>query len=179
MRDPTPDSADQLQNGHPHTWLVLASVSAGLVLGVLDASVVSIAVPTLMRELPASVAEVSWVLNAYNIVQAVLFLSLGRLAERYGQKLVFVISLALFTLFSLGCGLATTVDQLIIMRVGQGVGAAGMVPVSLIILLAAFPRRQHGLATGLWGPWARSRLSSVLRSADSLSSMPPGTGSSS
>jgi EmrB/QacA subfamily drug resistance transporter len=139
------------ETGHPRKWWILGAVSAGLILGILDASVVNIAVPTLMEDLPASVAEVSWVLNVYNIVQAVLFLSLGRLAERYGQRLIFISSLVIFTLFSLGCGLASSVDQLIVLRIGQAVGAAGMVPVSLIILLSAFPRHQHGLATGLWG----------------------------
>lgn len=130
---------------------MLVAVSTGLILGILDVSVVNIAIPTLMTGLSASVSEISWVLNAYNVAQAVLFLTLGRLAERFGQRLIFVGSLVVFTVFSLACGLAPNVEWLIIFRVGQAVGAAGIVPVSLIILLSAFPARQHGFATGLWG----------------------------
>jgi EmrB/QacA subfamily drug resistance transporter len=138
-------------SGHPHKWLVLVAVSTGLILGILDASVVNIAIPTLMSGLNASVSEISWVLNAYNVAQAVLFLTLGRLAERYGQRVVFIGSLVIFTVFSLACGLSPNVEWLIVFRIGQAVGAAGIVPVSLIILLSAFPAREHGLATGLWG----------------------------
>ena len=137
--------------GHPHKWLVLVAVSTGLILGILDASVVNIAIPTLMSGLSASVSEISWVLNAYNVAQAVLFLTFGRLAERFGQRVVFIGSLVVFTVFSLACGLSPNVEWLIVFRIGQAVGAAGIVPVSLIILLSAFPQREHGLATGLWG----------------------------
>ncbi len=137
--------------GHPHKWLVLTAVSTGLILGILDASVVNIAIPTLMTGLSATVAQISWVLNAYNVAQAVLFLTLGRLAERFGQRVVFIGSLIVFTVFSLACGLSPNVEWLIVFRIGQAVGAAGIVPISLIILLSAFPPREHGLATGLWG----------------------------
>ncbi|MBN1460742.1 MAG: MFS transporter [Armatimonadetes bacterium] len=132
-------------------WLVLAAASTGLILGILDTTVVNIAVPALMRDLQASVMQVSWVLNGYSLGQAALFLTLGRLAERYGRRLIFVSSLVLFTLFSFACGLAPSVGWLVVFRVGQAVGAAGIVPISLIILLSAFPPAQHGLATGLWG----------------------------
>lgn len=147
----TPAALSQGYQGHPHKWLVLAAVSTGLILGILDASVVNIAIPSLMEGLSATVAEISWVLNAYNVAQAVLFLTLGRLAERYGQRLIFIGCLVVFTLFSLACGLSPNVQWLIVFRIGQAIGAAGIVPVSLIILLSAFPARQHGLATGLWG----------------------------
>jgi Major Facilitator Superfamily len=154
---------DDADRGHPHKWLILAAVSTGLILGILDASVVNIAIPALIRDLPASVGQASWVLNVYNIMQAVLFLSLGRVAERYGQRRVFVASLAVLALSSLGCGLAGNVEQLIVLRAGQAIGAAGMVLVSLIILLRAFPRRQHGLATGRWGALASWPASSARR----------------
>lgn len=137
--------------GHPRKWLILVAVSLGMILGILDVTVVNIAVPALIRDLGATVGQISWVLNAYNIAQAVLLLSFGRLADRYGQRLVFVISLALFTLASLACGLAASIDQLVGFRIVQAIGAAGMIPVSLIALLGAFPAHQHGLATGLWG----------------------------
>jgi len=146
-------SADQ---GHPRKWLILVTVSLGLVLGVLNVSLVNIAIPALIREFGTTVSGVSWVVNAFGITQAVLLLSFGRLADRYGQRRAFLVALSVFTLASLACGLAGSVHQLIAFRVVQAVGASGMVPISLIILLSVFPRHQHGLATGLWGAFGNA-----------------------
>lgn len=143
--------AGPLDAGHPRKWLILVTVSLGLVLGILNATLVNIAFPALVREFDTTVSQVSWVVNAFSITLAVLLLSFGRLADRYGQKRVFVTALSIFTVASLACGLAGSVNQLIAFRVVQAMGSAGVVPISLIILLAVFPRHQHGLATGLWG----------------------------
>lgn len=140
-----------LDQGHPRKWLILIAISLGMMLGVFNVALVNIAVPALVRDLDSTVAGVSWVLNAFNITQAVLLLSFGRLADRLGSRRVFLISVLVFTVFSLACGLAQNAGQLIVLRIFQAIGSAGMVPVSLVILLAAFPSHQHGLATGLWG----------------------------
>jgi EmrB/QacA subfamily drug resistance transporter len=132
-------------------WWVLAAVSLGMFMALLDATIVNIAVPAIMNDLNTGVTKVSWVLNAYNLGMAALFLTAGRMADRIGQKRVFVGGLVIFTLFSLACGLAPTIGSLIGFRVGQAIGGAAMAPVSLAILLGVFPRRQHGLAVGLWG----------------------------
>ena len=132
-------------------WLVLAAVSLGMFMALLDATIVNIAVPAIMTDLNTGITRVSWVLNAYNLGLAALFLSAGRLAARLGQKRVFIGGLVLFTLFSLACGFAPSIEWLIIFRVGQAIGGAAMAPVSLSILLGVFPQRQHGMAVGLWG----------------------------
>ena len=132
-------------------WWVLAAVSLGMFMALLDATIVNIAVPKIMTDLNAGVTKVSWVLNAYNLAMAALFLTAGRLADRLGQKRVFIAGLLLFTLFSLACGLSTNIQSLIGFRVGQAIGGAAMAPVSLAILLGVFPQRQHGLAVGVWG----------------------------
>ncbi|NLV71849.1 MAG: DHA2 family efflux MFS transporter permease subunit [Actinobacteria bacterium] len=142
--------------GHPRKWLILATVSSGLVLGILNVSLVNIAIPALIEEFGTTVSGASWVVNAFNITQAVLLLSFGRLADRYGQRRVYLTALSIFSLASLACGLAGSVDQLIAFRVLQAVGSAGIVPISLIILLSVFPRHQHGLATGLWGAFGNA-----------------------
>jgi len=141
----------ELDDGHPRRWLILAVVALGMFMALLDSTIVNIAIPTIVSELKTTITHVSWVLNAYNIGLAALFLSFGRLADRFGQKLVFISGLLLFSLFSLACGLAPSIGWLIAFRVGQSVGAAAMVPVSLTILMGAFPRRQHGMATAMWG----------------------------
>jgi len=136
--------------GSPRKWLVLIAVSLGLFMALLDATIVNIAVPAIMRDLHASIASVSWVLNSYNLALTVLLLSMGKIADRFGQKRVFVGGLLTFTAFSLAVGLAPSIGWLIAFRVAQAVGAAAMVPISLTILLGVFPREQHGIATGLW-----------------------------
>ena len=120
-------------------------------MALLDATIVNIAVPAIITDLGTSITQVSWVLNAYNITLVVLFLSMGRIADRYGKKRIFIAGLVIFTLFSLACGFAPNIEFLIAFRVGQAVGAAGMVPVSLAIMLGVFPRSQHGMAVGIWG----------------------------
>ena len=86
-------------------WLVLVAVLPGIFLTLADATVMSVAVPQIIRSMTASVIAVSWVMNGYNLVLTVLFLTMGRLADRYGHRRVFVLGLALFTLASLGCAL--------------------------------------------------------------------------
>ena len=137
-------------------WLILVAVSLGMMLGVFNIALVNIAVPALVRDLGSSVSQVSWVLNAFNITQAVLLLSFGRLADRFGPRRIFLTSVVVFTAFSLACGFAQNVGQLIAFRIMQGVGSAGMVPVSLVILIRAFPPSERGLATGVWGAFGQA-----------------------
>ena len=144
-------TAAPLENGHPRKWWILAAVSLGMFMALLDATIVNIAIPSILTDLNTTISKVSWVLNAYNLAMVALFLSMGRLADRYGQKLLFIGGLVLFTVFSLACGFAPNIEWLIVFRVFQGVGGAAMAPISLSILLGAFPMRQHGLAVGLWG----------------------------
>ena len=146
-----PAPAAALDQGNPRKWWILAAVSFGMFMALLDVTIVNIAIPAILDDLNTTVTRVSWVINAYSLSLAVLFLSMGRISDKYGQKLVFVAGLVLFTLFSLLCGLAPNIEWLIVFRVGQGVGGAAMAPISLAILLAAFPRRQHGMAVGIWG----------------------------
>jgi EmrB/QacA subfamily drug resistance transporter len=143
--------AEGLDQGHPRKWLILWVVALGMFMALLDSTIVNIAIPAVVTDLKTNISVVSWVLNAYNIGLAVFFLTFGRLADRYGQRLIFVMGIVMFGGFSLACGLAPSIGWLIIFRVGQALGAAAMVPVSLTILMSAFPRHQHGMATALWG----------------------------
>ena len=140
-----------LDAGHPRKWLILSAVSLGMFMALLDVTIVNIAIPAIISDLHTTVTHVSWVLNAYSLVLAALFLSMGRVSDRFGQKRVFVAGLAAFTLFSLFCGLAPNIGWLIAFRAGQGIGGAVLSTVSLAIVLGAFPKRQQGTAVGLWG----------------------------
>jgi drug resistance transporter, EmrB/QacA subfamily len=140
-----------LDQGHPRKWWILAAVSIGMFMGLLDVTIVNIAMPAIITDLHTTVTHVSWVLNAYNLVLAALFLSVGRVSDRFGQKRVFLFGLVMFTLFSMLCGFAPNIDWLIAFRAGQGIGGAALLTISLAIVLGAFPRRQQGTAVGLWG----------------------------
>jgi EmrB/QacA subfamily drug resistance transporter len=145
----TPAAA--LDQGHPRKWWILVAVSIGMFMALLDVTIVNIAIPAIKNDLNASLPHASWVLNAYSLVLAVSFLSMGRIGDKFGQKRVFIFGLVAFTLFSLLCGLAPTIDWLIAFRAGQGLGGAALLTISLAIVLGAFPRRQQGMAVGLWG----------------------------
>jgi EmrB/QacA subfamily drug resistance transporter len=134
-----------------HKWLVLGAACFGLFMAILDSSIVNIAIPTIERGLGTSIETVTWVLNAYNLVFAVLLIPAGRMADRFGRKRLFLIGIIIFSLCSLGAGLSGQIEILIAWRAAQAVGAAIMVPVSLAIVTLAFPAHQRGLALGIWG----------------------------
>ena len=120
-------------------------------MALLDVTIVNIAMPEIIKDLDTTVSHASWVLNAYSLVLAVFFLSMGRVADRYGQKRVFMFGIVTFTVFSLLCGFAPSIDWLIAFRAGQGLGGAALLTISLAIVLGAFPKRQQGTAVGIWG----------------------------
>ena len=154
MTDPVPAAAAAppiADEGHPRKWWILIAVSIGMFMGLLDVTIVNIAMPAIITDLHTTVSHASWVLNAYSLVLAVFFLSMGRLGDRYGQKRVFIFGLVTFTIFSLLCGFAPSIDWLIVFRAGQGLGGAALLTISLPIILGAFPRRQQGMAVGIWG----------------------------
>jgi EmrB/QacA subfamily drug resistance transporter len=131
-------------------WWTLAAVAFGLFMIMLDNTVVNVALPAIQSELGVGLSELEWVVSGYALTFAALMLIGGKLADAYGRRLVFVIGIAVFTLASLACGLATTGDTLIAARIAQGVGAALMNPATLSIIAATFPPRQRGTAIGIW-----------------------------
>jgi EmrB/QacA subfamily drug resistance transporter len=111
---------------------------------------VNVALPSIQRDLGIGISELEWVVNGYALTFAVLMLTGGKLADLLGRRLIFVVGLAIFTLASLGCGLAPTAGILIGARVVQGMGSALMNPSTLSIITATFPPRQRGMAIGIW-----------------------------
>jgi EmrB/QacA subfamily drug resistance transporter len=131
---------------------VLLVASFGAFLAFLDATIVNVAFPS-MRESFAdtSIGELSWVLNAYNIVFAACLILFGRLTDLLGRRRSFVGGVALFTVASALCGMAPTIELLVVARVLQAVGAAMLVPASLALVIAAFPAERRAHAIGVWG----------------------------
>ncbi|MBD0329538.1 MAG: MFS transporter [Thermoleophilia bacterium] len=131
-------------------WWTLVAVSLGLFMIMLDNTVVNVALPSIQRDLGVGLAELQWIVAGYALAFAALLLTGGKLADRYGRRLVFVVGLVVFTAASLACGLADSGEFLIGARVVQGVGAALMNPATLSIISATFPPEQRGAAIGIW-----------------------------
>lgn len=132
-------------------WLVLGVLSAALFMVNLDVTIVNIALPDIMEQLPASLADAEWVLNAYVLIFAILLITMGRLGDIFGRKRLFIGGLLIFTLSSLLCGLAPNIGWLIAGRIIQAVGGAAMMPATLSILNISFQSGHRGLAMGIWG----------------------------
>src|SRR5438132_4093739 len=103
-------------------WAVLTVLCLGFFMVLLDVTIVNIAIPSIIDGLKAGLDQILWVLNAYTLTYAVLLITAGRLGDRFGQRNIFVVGLALFTLASAACGLAQDPNQLIVARITQGVG---------------------------------------------------------
>ena len=131
-------------------WWTLAAVAFGLFMIMLDNTVVNVALPSIRKDLGIGISELEWIVNAYALTFGVLMLSGGKLADLYGRRRIFIVGLAIFTVASLACGLASSAEILIAARTVQGVGAALMNPATLSIIMATFPPRQRGTAIGIW-----------------------------
>ncbi len=130
--------------------LALAATILGSSMAFIDGSVVNVALPSIQTELGASVAAIQWVVNAYLLFLGSLVLVGGSLGDKLGRRTVFIAGIGLFTLASIGCGLAPGVGALIATRAAQGVGAALLVPSSLSIIGAVFDDKERGRAIGTW-----------------------------
>jgi EmrB/QacA subfamily drug resistance transporter len=128
----------------------LAIVSLGLFMVVLDNLVVNVALPSIHRDLHASIQALEWTVNAYVLSYAVFLLTGAALGDRFGRKRMFVGGLALFTLSSAAAALAPTTAMLIAARAAQGLGAAIVTPLTLTLLADSFPPQRRGVALGVW-----------------------------
>jgi EmrB/QacA subfamily drug resistance transporter len=129
---------------------VLLTMCFALAMAMLDNTVVNVALPTLNRELGASLSDLQWIVDGYVLAFASLLLTGGIAGDRYGRKRMFLSGLAVFSLASLACGLSSSSGQLIAARVLQGVGAALLMPGTLSILTVTFPPHERAKAIGLW-----------------------------
>lgn len=132
-------------------WLVLAAIGLGIFLSVLDSSIVNVSLPIITEELNTDLTTIQWVVMAYLLTITGLLLTFGRLADLLGRKPVYVAGMALFTVAMTLCGLAQTVEQLIALRVAQGIGAAMVMALGPALTASAFPQHERGKALGING----------------------------
>lgn len=132
-------------------WLVLVAASLGTFLATVTASSVNVALPSLVEDLRAPFSLVQWVVLAYLLTNSVLLPIVGRAADPWGKKPLFLVGYAVYTLCALLCGLAEDIGWLIGFRALQGVGSALLVALSLAIVTDAFPDEERGRALGVAG----------------------------
>jgi EmrB/QacA subfamily drug resistance transporter len=138
------------QTTRNRTRWVVALTGIGSLMAALDTLVVSTALSTIRLDLGASVEQLEWTVNAYNLSFAVLLMTGAALGDRFGRRNLYALGLALFTAASAGCALAPGVGWLIAARAVQGAGSALLMPLALALLGAAFPRDRRGAAIGIF-----------------------------
>lgn len=132
-------------------YVALTALCVGFFLLMMDITIVNVAIPTIRRELPATLNDVVWVNSVYLLAYAVPLLLAGRLGDWWGRKPMFLSGMALFTAASLLCGLAGSAPELIAARGLQGLGAAAMAPQTMAFIAALFPEDRRGTPMGIWG----------------------------
>ncbi|HWF78625.1 MAG TPA: DHA2 family efflux MFS transporter permease subunit, partial [Caulobacteraceae bacterium] len=136
----------------PHSpWLIIFVISIATFMEVLDVSVANVALDHIGGSLSASYDETTWVLTSYLISNAVVIPISGWLSDVIGRKRYYMLSVALFAVSSLACGLAPNLTFLIIARILQGIGGGGLAPSEQAMMVDTFPPRQRGMAFAAYG----------------------------
>jgi EmrB/QacA subfamily drug resistance transporter len=138
----------------------LVIVGLGLFIALLDATIVNIALPAMMKDFGIGITQVSWVLNAYNLAFVTLLLTGGKLADQFGRRRMYLLGVLGFVALSVACALAPNAGWLIAFRALQGLAGALLVPATLALVVAAFPRERLGVGIGAWS--AIGALASAL-----------------
>ncbi len=135
-----------------HPNLILAICCTSLLITGMDVTIVNVALPAIQEDLHAGLVGLQWILDAYTLVVASFLMLAGSASDRFGRRRVFQIGLSVFTVGSLLCSRAGTIDQLIRSRALQGLGASMLNPVALSIIANAFPEpKARARAAGIWG----------------------------
>ena len=138
--------ADSMRRG-----LITVSIMLATVMQVIDMTIVNVALPHMQGTLSATQDQIAWVLTSYIIAAAIFTPLAGILAARFGRRRVLLASMLAFTLASMLCGAAQSLEQMVLYRMIQGAAGAALVPLSQAVLLDTYPREKHGQAMALWG----------------------------
>ncbi len=131
-------------------WWTLGAMCFALFMIMLDNTVVNVALPSIQKDLGASISGLEWTINGYTLSFAVLLATGGRLGDIFGRRRMFLFGVVIFAVSSATAGFAPDATSLVISRVVQGVGAALMMPATLSIITNAFPASERGKALGMW-----------------------------
>src|ERR1035437_7783763 len=132
-------------------WIVVVTVVTASLLQLIDTSIVNVTLTQMMGNLGASLGDISWVVTGYGAANVVMITLSGWLSSKFGRKNYFTASIILFTVASIFCGTSTSVTELIMFRIIQGIGGGGLLSTGQAILIDTFPREELGKANAIFG----------------------------
>ena len=141
-----PEASDRIE---PYVWKIAGVVILGMIMSILDTTIVNVALPTLSRELHSTLAQIQWVVTGYILALAAVIPVTGWAARRLGAKRVYMTSLVLFTLGSALCAVATSTPELVLFRVIQGIGGGMIMPVGQLIMAQVSGPKRMGRVMGI------------------------------
>jgi EmrB/QacA subfamily drug resistance transporter len=134
-----------------HVWVISGVVILGMIMSILDTTIVNVALDTLSKELHSPISQVQWVVTGYLLALAAVMPVTGWMARRYGAKRVYLVSLLLFTLGSIACGFSNTLVALVVFRVLQGIGGGMIMPTVMTIMTRKAGPNRMGRVMGVLG----------------------------
>ena len=137
--------------GSQHRGIITLCVMLATIMQALDTTIANVALPYMQGNLSATQDQINWVLTSYIVASAIAIPVTGFLATRFGRRRLFLVSVAGFTGASVLCGMAGSLEQMVLFRLLQGVFGAPLVPMSQSVLLDSYPKEKHGSAMALWG----------------------------
>lgn len=132
-------------------YALTACVMMATIMQALDTTIANVALPYMQGSLSTTQDQVSWVLTSYIVAAAIMTSPLGWMSMRFGRKKLFIVCAAGFTVASMLCGLAQSIEQMVLFRLLQGIFGAALVPLSQSVMLDAYPIEQRGQAMAIWG----------------------------
>ncbi len=135
----------------PHRTLITICTMVATLMQVLDSTIANVALPYMQGSLSTTSDQISWVLTSYIVAAAIMTAPVGWLSARFGRKNFFLFCLVGFTVTSMMCGVAQSLEQMVLFRLMQGVCGAAIVPLSQAIMLDIYPVEQRGSAMVMWG----------------------------
>ena len=134
-----------------HRGIITISAMAATLMQALDSTIANVALPYMQGSFSTSYEEITWVLTSYVIAAAIMTAPVGWLSARFGQKQVYLVSIIGFTVASMACGVATSLTQMVVYRLIQGMFGAALVPLSQATMMNIYPAEKRGAAMALWG----------------------------
>jgi DHA2 family multidrug resistance protein len=134
-----------------HRGVITACVMMATIMQALDTTIANVALPYMQGNLSATQDQINWVLTSYIVAAAITTPVTGFLAARFGRRRIFLTAVAGFTGASVLCGMAGSIEQMVLYRLLQGVFGAPLVPMSQSVLLDSYPKERHGSAMAMWG----------------------------
>lgn len=132
-------------------WIITFTVITASLLELIDTTIVNVALPQIQGNLGATLEDVAWLSTGYAVANVIILPMSGWLGNRFGRKNYFLTSIIVFTLVSFLCGNATSLDELILFRILQGLAGGGLIATAQAILIETWPREDVGIATALFG----------------------------